>query len=165
MMTRALASLGPAAVACALASACAGRGRPVQPPTVPPPAADAVAAARAVVEQYEQGYEVLSAEALKPLYAPGDDVLVVAQGRAWRGVAAVDGYLRDLFARAEAVRLDLSDVRVQSLGADAAEVSAAVVREIRTGATTAIERGVLTLTLSRVGDRWLIRTEHFSYGR
>jgi ketosteroid isomerase-like protein len=154
-----------AAVALACACACGG-GQSKDDVALPPPTPEqVVSAARGVLEQYEQGYEVLSVAALQPLYVGGLDVVVVVQGKPHRGWTQIETYLKDLFAATESVRLAFTDVSAVALGDDAAEVTATVARERKEGALVVKENGVLSLTLSRIDDRWLIRTEHFSYGR
>jgi len=167
MRTNALptpSSLTSFALAAALAAvACGGKQTPEV--VVPPTPAEVTTAANRVIEQYEQGYEVVSATALTPLYLPGVETVVAVQGKVYRGSTQVEAYLQDLFTRISAFRLDLGKVAISALGDDAAEVTAELRREYRDGSATIVETGVLSMTLTRVGDKWYIRTEHFSYGR
>jgi hypothetical protein len=153
------------ALAVALAVACGGT-QPTEDdkPVAPPTPQQVVSSAKNVLDRYQQGYVVLSPEALQPIYIEGLDVVVTVQGKSYRGWSQVEAYLRDLFARAETIRIDFANVSVVALGNDAAEVTADLTREIKEGATMVKETGVLSLTLSRIDREWLIRTEHFSYG-
>jgi len=145
-------------------AACGGGQTRDDKPSAPPTPEQVVSAAKTVLEQYEQGYEVLSVAALQPLYLEDLDLVVVVQGQPYKAWTSVEGYLTGFFSRFDAVRLDLADISVVALGDDAAQVTATVTRELRGGSTSVKEIGILSLTLSRVGERWLIRTEHFSYG-
>ncbi len=159
-----IASLGLLFAVVVALGACGGGQVREEKPSAPPTPQQVVSAARTILELYEQGYEVLSLAALQPLYIEGLDVIVIVQGKPHRGWTQVETYLRGFFSRFDAVRLDLKDIGVVALGDDAAEVTATVTRELKAGSTTVKEIGTLSLTLSRIGERWLIRTEHFSYG-
>lgn len=163
MKTR-IASLGSVCAVVVAVGACGGGPVREEKPVAPPTPRQVVSAARTILERYEQGYEVLSLAALQPLYIEDLDLIVVVQGKSHRGWTQVESYLRGFFTRFDAVRIDLEDVAVVALGDDAAELTATMTRELKAGATTIKETGILSLTLSRVGERWLIRTEHFSYG-
>lgn len=146
------------------AAACRSKGAEAPKPPLPPPTpAEVVEAIGARVEQYRQGYEVRSLEALAPLYSPTDDLLLVAQGRPHRGFMAVQEYLAGFFTAVETVRLRLTDVQIVALGDAGAVATAAVHRTYGDGVTTVDERGTLTLVFRRVDGDWRIVGEHYSY--
>ena len=153
-----------ALVAVAVLAACPRAQGPVAP-LAPPTPDQVVTAANRVLELYEQAYEVVSATALMPPYLGGVDTTLVVQGQPHRGSSGVRAYVDELFGRVQSFRIDLGTVSVSALGDDAAEVTAEIKREYTDGPATIVENGILTLTLSRFGDKWLIRTEHYSYGR
>lgn len=130
-------------------------------PTTP---AQVLREATGAVEQYRQGYQVRSAAALAPLYAP--DAVLVVQGRAHRGRSAVDAYVKAVLDRATEVQIKVSNLDIVSVGADGARAVATLVRSISDGVTTVQEKGTLTLTFRREsGGVWVIVSEHFSYRR
>ena len=156
-------ALGLALLAGADLGGCAARG-PAAPlaPTAPK---QVIAAAKATVEQWRQGYEVRSVEALAKLYAHDLDLVVVTEGSAVTGWTAVEAMLKAKLARAGAIRVRLTDVQVAAQGILVATVVATMTREITEGAATTTERGTLTLVLRHDGDAWLIALEHYSYRR
>jgi hypothetical protein len=150
-----------------LLGACAGGSRQ---PMVPAEARDAaltpeevVSAATRLVEQYRQGYEVRSVEAIEPLYLRAVDLVVVHQGRALLGWSALEQHLTEFFAGATEVHVRLTDVSVLALGTGGASVTATMTRSVAAGQTSVQEQGTLTLALRAEGDRWVIVGEHFSY--
>lgn len=136
---------------------------PAGPSTATPQ--EVVTAAKATIEQWRQGYEVRSIEALSRLYAQDLDLVVVHEGTTHLGWSSVEAMLKDRLARAASIRIRLKDVQVLSLGADAASAVATMTRELSEGATTITEAGTLTLVLRRQGGGWVITTEHYSYKR
>lgn len=161
-MGRSLAVL--AALALAAGSGCSGGGgggaRPVTPSAG---SMDAFAAVFRAVEQWRQGWEVRSIDALRPLYRHDGQTIVVYQGRAQIGWPAAETYLRNQIEGARAIHLLLDDGQVTALGDDGATYSARLGREISDGAVTVSDRGFLTLTFARSGDVWEIVSEHYSY--
>jgi ketosteroid isomerase-like protein len=149
----------------ALASAaCPGRHQagPVQP-VAPPTPEDVVNAVNARLEQYRQGYEVRSIEALEPLYAHADELVVVTQGRTQRGWPAVKEALDGFLAQCQTVKIRFSDVKVLALGDGGAVATATLHRTYGDGVRTVDEVGTLVLVFRRQGTEWLIVAEHFSY--
>lgn len=124
----------------------------------------AVGAARGVVEQWRQAWEVRSIDALAALYANDLDVIVVDQGRAHLGWTPVETYLSTRLGAAKEVHVKLDDLQVFALGADGAAASAAITREISDGVTAIVEQGVITWSLRADADgKWRIVSEHYSY--
>lgn len=156
-----VAALGLAGVA----GACGGKAEP--PPATPqvaaPAAEDAVEAAQAVLEQYRQAHEVRSIEALDPLYLAAPELERVWQGQRTVGWDQVRAELAALFHRADSIKLRVDRVAVQPLGAGGAVLVADASRTVSDGVTSVRVDGVLTLTLRRQGERWLIASEHFSH--
>lgn len=126
---------------------------------------DAFAAVFRVVEQWRQGWEVRSFEALTPLYRQDDNTAVVYQGRAHVGWAQVQNFLRQSVEGARNIHLTIEGGQVTAIGASGATFAARLRREISDGALTATDEGFLTLTFARTagGDRWEIVSEHYSY--
>lgn len=122
-------------------------------------------AARATIEQWRQGYEVRSFEALDKLYAHDIDLVVVDNGQPLVGWTSVENMLKDRFARYKQIHVRLKDIQVQSLAPAAAVATAAMTREQGDGVTTVTEGGALTIVLRRDGDHWLIVSEHYSSRR
>ncbi|MEZ4404640.1 MAG: nuclear transport factor 2 family protein [Kofleriaceae bacterium] len=155
-MRRVLVALGLAISACG--------GGAAQRPTAPSPGAvDAFTAVFRAVEQWRQGWEVRSMEALAPLYRHDDHTVVVYQGQAHVGWPAAETYLRSVAEGARAVHLLLDDGQVSALGDSGATYAARLTRDISDGAVTTSDTGYLTLTFARTGDRWEIVAEHYSY--
>lgn len=126
---------------------------------------DTFAAVFRAVEQWRQGWEVRSLDALTPLYRQDDNTVVVHQGRAYVGWPQAQNYLRQSVEGARNVHLTLEGGQVTALGAGGATFSARLTREISDGAVTVTDEGFLTLTFAhaRDGDRWEIVSEHYSY--
>ena len=153
-----------------LLSACGlGGSRSTGPatPITPATPVGVVEAAKGVLEQYKQAYEVRSAEALGAIYAHTLDVSLVHQGEAQQGWTAVENYLRDRLVRAAEVRVKVTDVAIASLGDRGAVVTASMRQDINDGTSTVSEQGFLTLALrlepGANGDHWVIASEHFSF--
>ncbi len=157
----------PLWLAVAVAGMCACGGG-AKAPAKPEPAKvvtpeDVVQAANGTVEKYRQAYQVRSVDALAELYSQTVDLVLVHQGQAHHGWNGVAEYLRGLLAGASEVRVKISAVAVTAVGDQGAAVSAEMVRAVSDGVTTVEEKGVLTLTIRRESDRWVIVQEHFSY--
>ncbi len=162
------ATLLASTIASTIASAFAcGGGAATQAPvqaTLPTTPAQVLREATGAVEQYRQAYQVRSAEALIPLYAP--DAVLVNQGGAHRGGSAVAAYVTALLARASEIQIKITNLDVAAVGADGARAVATLVRTISDGVTSVQEKGALTLTFRRdPSGAWLIVSEHFSYRR
>ncbi|HVK75256.1 MAG TPA: nuclear transport factor 2 family protein [Kofleriaceae bacterium] len=145
----------------ALIAAC--RGGSSGPRTPAAGGEDAFAAVFRVVEQWRQGWEVRSLDALAPLYRQDDNTVLVYQGRAHVGWPQAQTYLRKTVEGARSVHFTLDDGHVTALGDDGATYAARLTREISDGAVTATDSGYLTLTFARAGSRWEIVAEHYSY--
>ncbi|MBE7454584.1 MAG: nuclear transport factor 2 family protein [Kofleriaceae bacterium] len=152
-----------AVVLCGLV-ACGGGGAGATRPA-DPAAADAFSAVFRAVEQWRQGWEVRSLDALAPLYRQDGNTVVVHQGRAHVGWPQAQIYLRQAVDGARAVHLTIENGQVTALGPGGAHFSARLVREISDGAVTVTDEGFLTLTFARSasGERWEIVSEHYSY--
>ncbi len=151
------------AMLLALATGCPAKGPDA--PTAPTTPNDVVVAAKATVEQWRQGYEVRSVDALSKLYAHDLDVVLVTEGTALTGWKSIEASLRDKLSRAGAIHVRLKDVQVTAQGLMVATVVAVMTREVTDGAATTSENGTLTLVLRREGDAWVIALEHYSYRR
>jgi len=153
------------ALAAILAAGCSQtkHAAPVGPGAAA--SADVTTAAKAVIEQWRQAYEVRSIEPLAKLYAHDADVTVVNEGTAATGWSAIETLLNDRLGHASAVHLQLKDLRVGPLAATAAVAIASMTREVSDGATTVTETGTLTLVLRKDADAWQIASEHYSYKR
>jgi uncharacterized protein (TIGR02246 family) len=152
-----------ALVLALLATGCPAKGP--EAPTAPATSAEVTAAAKATVEQWRQGYEVRSFDALAKLYAHDGDVVSITEGVPLVGWTAIEASLRDRLAHATAIRVRLKDVRIATIAPTVATVVAGMTRELTDGATTTTEQGTLTLTLRKEGDGWMITLEHYSYRR
>lgn len=125
---------------------------------------DVTQAARAVVEQWRQAWEVRSVEALGKLYPHDLDVILVEQGRAQLGWTPIELYLSTRLGAAKDVHVKIDDLQVYAAGASGAAASATITREISDGVTTTKETGVITWTLRAESDgTWRIIAEHYSY--
>lgn len=158
MWRAALISLGLAAAACG-GGGGAGQGAA----TTPGGAVDPFAAVGRAVEQWHQGWEVRSMDALAPLYRHDDHTVVVYQGQPHVGWAQAETFLRSEVEGAREVHLDLSDAQVAALGDSGATYAARLRREISDGAVTVTDSGYLTLVFARTGASWEIVAEHYSY--
>ena len=152
-----------ALVLALLAAGCPAKGP--EAPAAPATPKEVLAAAKATVEQWRQGYEVRSLDVLAKLYAHDLDVVLVTEGAPLVGWKSIEASLRDKLARAGAIHVRLKDVQVAAQGSTVATVVAAMTRELTEGATTTTETGTLTLTLRKEGDGWVIALEHYSYRR
>ncbi|MEM9493653.1 MAG: nuclear transport factor 2 family protein, partial [Myxococcota bacterium] len=119
--------------------------------------------AERTVEQYRQAYEVRSLDALTPMYSPTPELVVISQGRMRMGWDSVRTHLTGLLSKATDVQLKISDMRITALGEGGVAVTCKLRRIISDGITTIREDGILTLTMRRDGDRWVIVSEHFSF--
>jgi hypothetical protein len=134
--------------------------------TLPRPAAgdsDPFAAVFRAVEQWRQGWQVRSLDALAPLYRHDDHTVIVYQGRAQRGWDRAQGWLRSQLAATATVHLRVDDGVVTTLGPDSATFAARLGRELSDGVVTTTDEGFLTFTFVRVDADWQIVAEHYSY--
>jgi len=147
------------------AAACGGGGGGAsgKGATTAPASVDAFAAVFRAVEQWRQGWEVRSMDALAPLYRHDDHTIVVYQGQPQIGWPQAETFLRRAVDGAREIHLTLDDGRVSALGDDGATFSARLTREVSDGAVTVSDAGYLTLTFARTGDAWQIVAEHYSY--
>lgn len=168
-MTRHMRLIAPAVFT--ILAACGGGGgggatEPVEPARVLTPA-ETVEAGTAALEQYRQAYQVRSPEALKEIYDQTLDLVVVEQGKVYRGWTAFERQLDQLLAKTTDIHVDLSDIAVVALGPDAAAASASIRREVSDGVMTVVTKGTLTLAMRRVkdaaGERWVVVHAHLSY--
>lgn len=150
------------ALALCAAGACArGGDRGAQEPA--PPSAGQKAGVLGVVEKWRQAQEVRSLEGLASVYATDEALVLVQQGVATRGWAAVSGMLERRLAAATSVRVRLAEVAVAQAGEGGAVVSARMTRETSDGVSTLTEDGPLTLALRLDGTSWRIVAQHYSY--
>lgn len=154
----------PTLLAFALAAAACGggsgggKGAPTTPGAIDP-----FSAVFRAVEQWRQGWEVRSMDALAPLYRHDDHTVVVYQGQAHVGWPQAETFLRSVVDGAREVHLTVSDGQVAALGDSGATYAARLTREISDGAVTVSDTGYLTLTFARSGTAWEIVAEHYSY--
>jgi uncharacterized protein (TIGR02246 family) len=127
--------------------------------------AEVVAGARATIEQWRQGYEVKSLEALAKLYAQNIDLVVVEQGQPIVGWSSVENMLKARLTRYKNIHVRLKDIQVQSLGPTSAVATASMTRELGDDVTQITESGALTVVLRKEGDAWQIASEHYSVKR
>ncbi|HTM19577.1 MAG TPA: nuclear transport factor 2 family protein [Kofleriaceae bacterium] len=152
------------AAAMTLAAGCGGAKGPAKPdPIVAVTPAEVLEAGKGIVEKYRQAYQVRSLDSLAELYSQTDDVVIVHQGADSHGWTAVKAYLDGLLQRAVEVHVKMSNVTVAAIGEAGAAVTAEMARAISDGEATVEEKGVLTLTIRREGDKWVVLHEHFSY--
>ena len=145
-----------------LAAACGGAQKPAAP-TVPPTPEAVIIQAQGVIEQWRQGYEVRSVDALAPLYARTADVEAVHQGRRLRGWPLLRDQLTSFFTAYAVVKVLVADLHVVAIGSDGALVAANVTRRFGDGTTTVEEVGSMFWLLRRVGESWQIVGEAWSY--
>ena len=150
-------------LAAAVVGGCGGGGAGAGSATPAAATGDSFAAVFRAVEQWRQGWEVRSLEALAPLYRQDAQVVIVHQGRAQRGWPAAQTWLRAQLAGVSSVHLRLEDGAVTTLGADGALFSARMGRDFSDGVITRSDEGFLTLTFARAGDGWQIVAEHYSF--
>jgi hypothetical protein len=167
-MTRHMRAL--AALVITILAACGGGGGAVVEPVAPARAltpVEVVEAGTAALEQYRQAYQVRSPDALKDIFEQTLDLVVIEQGKVYRGWTAFERRLNQLLSTATDIHLDLSDIAVVALGPDAAAASASIRREISDGVMTVVTNGTITLAMRRindaVGERWVVVHAHFSY--
>jgi ketosteroid isomerase-like protein len=147
-----------------LVAACSGGTRAPATPSATTPK-EVVTAVKATIEQWRQGYEVRSIDALAKIYAHDLDVVVVQEGQTMVGWSSVEAYLKDRLARAGSIHIRLKDEQILALGLEAASAVATMTRELTDGTTTVTEQGTLTLVLRRTDAGWVISSEHYSYKR
>lgn len=147
-------------LALLVAAACGGSGaaRPTTPGVIDP-----FEAVFRAVEQWRQGWEVRSMDALSPLYRHDDHTVVVYQGLPQIGWPSAETFLRQAVAGAREIHLTLDDGRVTALGNDGATYAARLRREVSDGVVTITDSGYLTLTFARTGAAWEIVAEHYSF--
>ena len=166
-MTRPGLALASLLVCAALVSAALSGCRTAQAAaaqtTVPPTPAEVDAAVKSRVEQYRQGYEVRSLEALAPLYSQTEDLTITVQGRTQRGWVQAQDVLASFLTKAVTVKVRVSELQVVALGNAGALATMSVHRSFGDGVTTVDEIGTLVLVFRRVGDEWFIVAEHYSY--
>lgn len=153
----------PAILVClAVATGCGGGGGAGS--TTPRAGqGDAFAAVFRAVEQWTQGWEVRSVEALEPLYRHDDHTVIVYQGQAQRGWDRAQTWLRAELAGVKTVHLRIEDGVVTTIGDSGATFTARMGRDLSDGVLTRSDEGFLTLTFVRVGGDWQIVAEHYSY--
>jgi ketosteroid isomerase-like protein len=146
----------------ALVAACGGGSSPART-TTPAGSVDAFAAVFRAVEQWRQGWEVRSMDALTPLYRHDDHTIVVYQGQPQIGWPAAENFLRQRLDGAREIHLLIDDGQVSALGDASATYGARLTREISDGAVSVSDSGYVTLTFARTGSDWQIVAEHYSY--
>ena len=146
-----------AAVGCKTAPAASPQS------IVPPTPTQVEAAVKSRIEQYRQGYEVRSLEALAGLYAHTDDLSMTVQGRTQHGWAQAQDAISAFMTKAVTIKVRVSDLQVIALGDAGALATMGLHRSFGDGVTTVDEVGTLLLVFRRVGDEWFIVAEHFSY--
>jgi uncharacterized protein (TIGR02246 family) len=151
-------------VVLALAGACSRSVQPAEAPdaigAVAPGVAGEVAA---LLARYRAAYEQRDPAAVVALYARGTDTVAIVQGRELRGFGAIEAERAEFLSRVSALHLRIGTPHVTAIGGEAATVDVGLAREYSDGAVTLVETGVLSLTLVRRGQEWLIAAEHFSY--
>lgn len=157
-----MSKLWVAAVTVLALAGCPRQQGPVNEPTPATPD-EVVRAASGMLEQYRQGYAVLSLDAIAPLYAQTLDVTITHQGKSYSGWTPVKAYLNELLGGTAQIHISYDNPSIVALGPGGAAVSTSVRREISDGVAAVIEEGTLTLALRREGERWVIVKEHFSY--
>src|SRR5262245_6246906 len=106
------------ALALLVTTAChlhGGAAGPKQPPAPAAPA-DVLETLKGSIEQYRQAYEIRSLDALAPLYAQNDDLVVSAQGHTLRGWAAVQADISSFLANHATVKLKFTPPQITALG-------------------------------------------------
>lgn len=155
------------AIALATLAVLAGAGCPAKQPEAPRvlTPTEVVDAARATIDQWREAYERRNLEELSKLYTHDLDLVVIHEGVALLGWSSVEAALKDRLARSPSIRIRLKDIQVASLAPDVATGIATMTRELSDGTTTITENGTLSLVLRKIGDRWMIAVEHYSYKR
>jgi ketosteroid isomerase-like protein len=147
----------------ALCTAACGGGGGARPTAPRAATGDAFAEVFRTVEQWRQGWQVRSLEALAPLYRQDDHTVIVYQGRPQQGWSQAQTWLRAQLDGADTVHLRIEDGVVTTVGADGAIFTARLARELSDGVVTTTDDGFLTLTLARADQGWQIVVEHYSY--
>ena len=148
---------------CLLVAACHAAPLATPASTVPPTPTQVDQAVKSRIEQYRQGYEVRSLDALVPLYSKTDDLTLTVQGRTHRGWPQVQDWLGGFLGKATTVKLRMAELQVVALGDTGALATMVMHRTYGDGVTTVDEEGTLLLVFRRSGDEWLIVAEAFSY--
>jgi ketosteroid isomerase-like protein len=150
-------------VCLCVVTAC--RAAPLATPadTTPPTPTQVDQAVKSRIEQYRQGYEVRSLDALIPIYSKTDDLTLTVQGRTQRGWPQVQEWLGAFLGKATTVKLRMAELQVVTLGDTGALATMVMHRTYGDGVTTIDEEGTLLLVFRRTGDEWLIVAEAFSY--
>lgn len=156
-----IAASGAAAVGCG-GGGSSGGARPTAPPPTPGQD-DAFSAVFRAVEQWRQGWQVRSLEALAPLYRHDDHTIIVYQGRPLLGWDSAEAWLRAQLAGVSSVHIRIEDGVVTTLGPDSASFAARMGRDLSDGVITRADEGFLTLTFVREDGRWQIVAEHYSF--
>lgn len=125
--------------------------------------AGGASAAASLGEKWRQGWETRTVEALAPLYAHDTDLVVVAQGTAYRGWSDVETFLSTKLGALQAVHLRFDGAMTVGLGLDGGVLTTGLIRELDDGAGTVTERGTLTLVVRKDSLGWVIVSEHYSY--
>jgi ketosteroid isomerase-like protein len=162
-MTRRLAAAALLLLVALAATACPAPPAAATTPTAPPTPAQLVEAVKSRIEQYRQGYEVRSLDALAPLYSKTDDLSITVQGRTQRGWAKAQEWLGAWLEKATTVKVRVTEVQVIALGDAGALATMNVHRTYGDGVTTVDEIGTLVLVFRRSGEDWLIVAESYSY--
>jgi ketosteroid isomerase-like protein len=144
-------------------ASCRSAPAPTAQETVPPTPAQVDSAVKSRIEQYRQGYEVRSLDALAPLYSQTEDLTVTVQGRTQHGWQAAQEQLATFLQKAVSVKVRMSELQVIALGDAGALATMTVHRSFGDGVTTVDEIGTLVLVFRRVKDEWFIVAEHYSY--
>jgi ketosteroid isomerase-like protein len=160
-----------ALLAAVLLCAACGASTPKRPSTPGPVVSgDAKDQLPAALEQWRQGYEVRSVDALAPLYSATDDLTLVVQGRVVTTWPSVHATLTDFFAANNSIKVELQDVRIMALGGDGAIVVASVKRRYGDGIRSTQETGTVTLLFRLAPPEddnrpatWRIALEHYSF--
>lgn len=154
----------PALLLLFVMAACGARSvGPVDDPAATEVTEDVAKAVEGALEQYRQAYEVRSLEALGALYQQDLDLVLIYQGRSHRGWTQVEAFLANRLAGASKVRINIKDLAVQELGPTSAMATAKMETTIGDDATTVTEKGELSLVFRKIGDKWMVVAEHFSY--
>jgi ketosteroid isomerase-like protein len=144
-------------------AACHPAPAATTPNAAPPTPVEVDAAVKSRIEQYRQGYEVRSLDALAPLYSKTDDLSITVQGRTQRGWAKAQEWLGAWLEKATTVKVRVTEVQVIALGDAGALATMNVHRTYGDGVTTVDEIGTLVLVFRRSGEDWLIVAESYSY--
>ena len=162
-MIRSLAAAALLALVGLAATGCPAPPAAATTPTAPPTPAQLVDAVKSRIEQYRQGYEVRSLDALAPLYSKPADPPITVQGRTQRGWAKAQDWLGAWLEKATTVKVRITEVQVVALGDAGALATMSVHRTFGDGVTSVDEYGTLVLVFRRSGEDWLIVAESYSY--